>query len=213
MDAPTKEEGGRGEAELLARETAYEGSFLRLLKEEVRLPNGRVAAMEVVRHPGSAAVVPLLPGGEVALLRQYRWAVGRWLLEVPAGKLDAGEEPEACARRELAEETGLAAGELIDLGRIWPSPGFTDEAIQLYLTHVPGTQIPGTRVPATGGTPDTGPEAGPAPDADEVLTLERLPFARAVEMAAVGEIDDAKTACALLRADRWLRRAEAAREE
>lgn len=178
------------EPELLSRRTAYQGSFLRLVAEEVRLPNGRVAELEVVRHPGAAAVVPLLPGGEVALLRQYRHAVGRWLLEVPAGKLDPGESPQACARRELTEETGLTAGSLVDLGRIWPSPGFTDEAIHLFLARVEETD---------------GAAGRQSLDRDEVLTVERLPLEQAVILAAGGEISDGKTACALLRAAHHLR--------
>jgi ADP-ribose diphosphatase len=188
-------------ARLLASRTIYEGSFLRLVEEEVELPNGAVARLEVMRHPGSAAVVPLLPGGDVALVRQYRHAVGRWLLEVPAGKLDPGESPEACARRELGEETGLPAGELVALGSLWPSPGFTDELIHLFLARVPGAAGPGGQVLVVG----EGETAGLDLEPDEVLSVERLPFERAVAMAAGGEIDDGKTACALLRAERLLR--------
>lgn len=183
------------EAAVLSRRIVYEGSFLRLTAEEVRLPNGRVARLEVLRHPGSAAVVPVTSGGEVVLLRQYRHAVGRWLLEVPAGKLDAGESPESCARRELAEETGLAAASLDPLGPIWPSPGFTDELIHLFLARVDGD----------GGVQSL--------DRDEVLSLERLPLARAVELAAAGEISDGKSVCALLRAaDQMRTTAEGERE-
>lgn len=174
-------EGGR----LLDRRTAYRGSFLELVAERVELPGGQETELELVRHPGAAAVVPLTDDGDVVLLRQYRHATGGWLLEVPAGKLDAREAPEVCARRELEEETGLAARHLSALGRIWTSPGFTDEVIHLYVAR----GLEGSRQ---------------ALQEDEILTVQRVAFPDAVDMAVQGEIEDAKSVCALLRAARHL---------
>ena len=175
-------ESERG-GEKLGGKEVFRGRTVRLTVDRVRLPNGREMELEIIRHPGAAAVVPLLPDGDVLMVRQYRYATGGWILEVPAGKLDPGEEPDVCARREVEEETGYRVGELAPLGWIWTSPGFTDERIWLYL--------------ATGLS-----AAVQKLGKDEVLSLERLPFARAVAMAASGEIPDAKSTCALLRAAR-----------
>lgn len=164
---------------------AYRGKVLDVAVEEVQLPNGNVTDLEILRHPGAAAVVPLLDDGQVVLVRQYRHATGGWLLEVPAGKLDGGEDPEACARREVEEETGFSVGELLSLGWIWTSPGFTDERIWLYLAT-------GLRKVAQSLEPD------------EVLTIQQLPLVRVVEMARGGDVTDAKSVCALLRALHYL---------
>lgn len=170
-------------AEVLEIRSIHEGKVLDLSVDRVRLPNGREADLEMVHHRGAAAVLPLLPDGRVLLLRQFRYPTGGWLLEVPAGKLDPEEEPVPCARRELEEETGwrLAEdGELVPLGWIWTSPGFTDEKIWLYLAR--------------------GLEEGTRDREDhEVMELEVLDLDEAVEKARRGEIHDAKTVCALLR--------------
>jgi ADP-ribose pyrophosphatase len=169
------------EVERLSSRAVHRGRILDLSVDRVRLPNGREVELELARHPGAAAVVPLDAEGRVHLVRQYRYATGGWLLEVPAGKLDAGEAPEACAAREVEEETGMRPGRLTPLGWIWTSPGFTDEKIWLYLAT----------------------ELTPVPQRlqhDEVLTIETLPFERAVAAAGRGEIVDAKSVCALLRA-------------
>ena len=167
---------------LVSSRRIHEGRIVKLSVDEVRLPNGNTIALEVVRHPGAAAVVPIDDRGRVILVRQYRYATGSWLLEVPAGKLDhPGESPEACARREVEEETGYRAGRLAPLGWIWTTPGFTDEKIWLFLAR------------------DLSPSRASL-QADEVLTVEPLPLADAVRMAEEGAIDDAKSVCALLRA-------------
>ncbi len=170
-------------ARVLASRELAAGSFLTLVHEEVELPDGRQVALDLVRHPGAAAIVPLTADGEVILVRQYRHAAEGWLLEVPAGKLDHGEEAATAARRELEEEAGMRAGKLTCLGPIWPSPGFTDEVIHLFLAE----------------------ELTPVPqrlEDDELLTLERVSFETAVQMATAGEIADSKSVCALLRAAR-----------
>lgn len=168
------------DAERLGRREIYRGRIVDLSIDRVRLPNGEVCELELIRHPGAAAIVPLDDAGDVVLVRQFRYAASGWLLEVPAGKLDGGEAPERCAARELEEETGLRARGFRSLGWIWTTPGFTDEKIWLYL--------------ATGLEP-----ARQALQPDEVLRVERLPLADAVERAARGEIRDAKSVCALLR--------------
>src|SRR4030095_7952429 len=110
----------------------HDGRIVKLDVEEVHLPNGNVVTLEIVRHRGAAAAVPVDDGGGVVLIRQYRHATKGYLLEVPAGTLDPGEAPEACALREVEEETGLRAAQLDPLGFIWTTPGFTDERIWLY---------------------------------------------------------------------------------
>ncbi|MEZ5331677.1 MAG: NUDIX hydrolase [Thermoanaerobaculia bacterium] len=166
----------------MSARTVYDGSVLRLEVEEVRLPNGAVVELELIRHRGAAAVVPLDADGEVLLVRQYRHAAnGSWLLEVPAGKLEGGEPPAECARRELEEEAGARAGRLDALGWIWTTPGFTDERIWLFLAR-DLEMVP------------------PAPEADEALEVVRMPFAELVRMALDGTLTDGKTICAVLRA-------------
>ncbi len=164
----------------------YKGRVVHLFVDDVALPNGENVELEVIRHPGASAIVPLDWNGEVILIRQYRHAAGGFIYEVPAGKLDGGEAPEACAARELIEETGVEAGRIDCLGSILTTPGFTDEVIHLYLAR----------------------ELFPAEqklEHDEVLSVERLPLARALEMCASGEIRDAKSLCALFLAERFLR--------
>jgi len=169
------------DVERLGTTPVYQGRIVDLRLERVRLPNGGVCELEIIHHPGAAAVVPVDADGHVLLVRQYRHAAGGWLLEVPAGKLDGAEPPETCAVREVEEETGFRPRTLLPLGWIWTTPGFTDERIWLYLARdlEPGRQ-------------DL--------QADEALSVVRLPLAEAVRMAEQGEIQDAKSVCALLRA-------------
>jgi ADP-ribose diphosphatase len=171
--------------QLLDRRRPFTGRVVDLRVDRIRLANGHETELEVIQHPGAAAVVAIDPEGQVLLVRQYRYATGEWLLEVPAGKLDGGEEPEACAARELVEETGHAAAGLVSLGWIWTTPGFTNEKIWLYLARelIAAEQ---------------------ALEPDELLEVERLPLAAAVQQAATGEIRDSKSAIALLRAGRLL---------
>jgi ADP-ribose pyrophosphatase len=152
-------------------------------RERVTLPTGREMLIDIVHHPGAAAVVPFTGDGEVALIRQYRHAAGGMILEVPAGKLDAGEPPEQCAARELAEEAGYRAGRLVALGSIWTTPGFTDEVIHLFAAF------------------DLARVAS-RPEDDEVIEVIRVPLARALELVWRGELRDAKSALALIHAAR-----------
>ena len=170
---------------LLERRSIFDGRIVKLSVDRVRLPNGNVAELEVIRHQGAAAVVPVDADRNVLLVRQYRHAAGGWLLEVPAGKLDPGEPPETCALREVEEETGFKPETLIPMGWIFTTPGFTDEKIWLYAA----TGLRAARQDL---------------EDDEVLTVERLPLDRAVALATSGEIRDAKSVCGLLRLSHFL---------
>lgn len=168
----------------------YRGRVVHLVSETVSLPNGRTTTLEVVRHPGAAAIVPVDADGRVHLIRQFRHAAGGYIYEVPAGTLNPGEAPETCAARELIEEAGLRTNRLERLGSILTTPGFTDEVIHLFLAR----------------------DLTPAPqnlDHDEVLSVETVPMARAIEMCLAGELRDAKSMCALLLAERRLAAEEA----
>lgn len=175
----------RPKGERLGTREIYRGRTFNVDVDRVRLPNGREMELELVHHRGAAAVVPVMDDGTVLLVRQYRYATGGWLLEIPAGKIDNQEPPEACAAREAEEEVGYRPGKLEPLGWIWTSPGFADEKIWLYLA----TDLQ----PAEQGLED-----------DEVLSIERMPLAEAVEKAFRGEIHDSKSAIALMRAEKKL---------
>jgi ADP-ribose pyrophosphatase len=168
---------------LLRRDTLWEGSVGAFGIDEVRLPTGEVARLALLRHPGAAAIVPFADAQTVLLLRQYRWAAGGEIWEVPAGKLEAGEPAEACARRELEEETGYRAGRLEHTGEILTTPGFTDERIVLFAAWdlVEGRLAHGRH---------------------ELIGVHRVPLARALEMIDSGALRDAKSIAALYRAAR-----------
>ena len=157
----------------------YRGKILNVFVETTRLADGKEKDREVVRHPGAAAMVPLLESGEVVLVKQYRHAVDRFLWEIPAGTLEKGESFIACAKRELVEEVGYQAEHLELLNEIFPAPGYTDECIRIFL--------------ATGLTPDR-----QNLDDDEVLEVKPIPFNRALDMIVSRDIQDAKTITGLL---------------
>lgn len=162
----------------------YTGRVLNLDIDTVRFPNGTTGELEMIRHPGASAVVPFLsdPAGDdpqVMLIRQYRYAAERYLYEVPAGRLDANEAPDQCARRELREETGCEAERVEQLVTIYTTPGFTDERIHLFM--------------AVGLT-----HGEVAREADEFIEVETMLLSRALSLVEQGEIQDAKTALALL---------------
>lgn len=159
----------------------YEGIIVNVDLDKALLPNGRTAKREVVSHPGGVAVLPLNDDGTVTVVRQYRYPLSQVLTEIPAGKLDPEEEPRAGALRELHEEVGAQVGELIDLGAIYPSPGFCQEVLYLYLAR-----------DLTYGES--------CPDEDEFLEMERIPFDDLVEQVMSGEIKDGKTVAAVLKA-------------
>jgi len=166
----------------------YTGRIISLDVDVVRFPDGSTGSLEMIRHPGASAVVPVLDANAsdptVLLIRQYRYAADGYLYEVPAGRLDPGETPLACAHRELKEETGYTAQRVEPLFTMFTTPGFTDERIHLFL--------------ATGLTPGES-----AREADEFMELVPVPLSRALGMLEQGEIQDAKTALALLYASRF----------
>jgi len=120
---------------ILSSEYVYKGRVIRLRVDQVELPDGHRTIREVMEHPGAAVIVPVDGEGTVHLVRQYRDAIGQQLLEVPAGKLDPGEDPADCARRELREELGLTAGKLSRLTAFYSSPGFCDEILHVFLAE------------------------------------------------------------------------------
>lgn len=165
----------------LRSERIYDGKIIHVRRDEVLLPNGHTAMREVVAHPGGVGILALDGDGTVLLVRQYRYAFGRTLLEIPAGKREKGEEPLTTAKRELQEETGAQADSWMSLGALIASPGCYDEVLYLYLA--------------------TGLRFGQThPDEDEFLALERMSLAELVRRCMDGEITDAKTVCAALKA-------------
>ena len=159
----------------------YRGRVFRFAEEEVTLPNGRRTSYGVVRHPGSTGIVPVADDGTIVMTRQYRYPVGEYLLEIPAGTNDPGEDPLTCARRELEEETGMTAGDMTLLGRVHILPAYTDEVIHIYLARKLGPSRQNL-------------------DPDEIISVERHPLAALIGMIADGRITDALTVLALQRA-------------
>lgn len=168
----------------LSSRRAYTGKVISMDVDEVRFPDGSVGTLEMIRHPGASAIVPFLsdPDGDdpqVLLIRQYRHAADGYLYEIPAGRLNPGEAPRACAERELREETGCSAQTIEQLFTMYTTPGFTDEKIHVFMA--------------------TGLKSGETShEADEFLDLHPMLLSRALSMVEAGEIQDAKTALALL---------------
>jgi ADP-ribose pyrophosphatase len=165
---------------LFDRKLIYEGRVIRVSVDTVDLPNGVRLPLEIVRHPGGAAVVAIDAQDRVCLLRQFRHAAGGYIYELPAGKLEPGEPPEITARRELVEEAAMSAGRFESLGAYFSSPGVFTEVIHLYLA---------TDLTPAAGVPETG----------EVFEVEWWPLADAVARARSGELNDAKTIIGILR--------------
>jgi len=169
---------------LVSSKRLYSGRIVNLDLDSVRYPDDSIGQLEILRHPGAAAVVPFLdpPGGadpRAVLIRQFRHAADGYIWEVPAGRLDGGESPESCAERELEEETGMRARRLERLTTIYTTPGFTDERIHLFLADglEPGAEHR---------------------EADEFMELHTLRWSQVLEMIDRGEIVDGKTLVSLL---------------
>jgi len=156
----------------------YDGRILNLRVDEVKIENGKFTSREIVEHRGAAAIVPLLSEGEVILVRQYRYAVSAELLEIPAGTLEPGEEPEDCAKRELEEETGYRCQAIAKVLECFVAPGYSTEKIHIYLAK----GLTKTRTKT---------------EEDENITVESFPFVAALDKIRSGEIQDAKTIAGL----------------
>lgn len=169
----------------ISSETVFHGRLVHLRVDTVRLPNGRTSTREVVQHPGGVAVVPILDPETVMLVRQYRQAAGRDLLEIPAGTIEPGEDPVECAARELEEEVGYRAARLEKIFHSYLAPGYSSEILHTFV--------------ATDLT-----KSSDRTDADEFVRAEPIRLADARSMIQSGEICDAKTICGLLLAERWL---------
>jgi 8-oxo-dGTP pyrophosphatase MutT (NUDIX family) len=159
--------------------SVYKGRVLRLNIERVKLPNGKVAELEIAHHPGGAVVVALDASGRVCMLRQFRHAAGGWITELPAGKIDDREPPLECAQRELAEEAGVTARDWDCLGQLFSSPGVLTEVIHVFLARGLAT-------------------TGASPGDHEVFETRWVPLAEAASLAGDGRLQDAKTIIALV---------------
>lgn len=172
--------------ETITRETVYHGRAFNVRRDEVKLPNRRSMHVDVIEHPGAVTILPVDDEGCILFVRQYRHAVGKQLLELPAGTLDPGEQPDACALREIREETGFAAGKIVKLGEFFLAPGYSTEYMLVYM--------------ATNLSHDPLPK-----DKDEFITLEAIPIEKAYELAMNGELMDGKSLAALLLAQPYIR--------
>ena len=167
--------------ETLSSRRGFDGAWVHVRVDEVRLPTGRVSTREIVEHPGSVAIVGVTSDDNVLLLRQSHHAIGRTLLGIPAGTLEPGETPEACARRELTEETGYRAGRLTRLASYYTSPGYTDERMTIF--HAADCEPAGGEI-----------------DPHELIRLTPTPLAEISRLLAPGpdQLEDAKTLIGLL---------------
>ena len=165
---------------ILHSETIYEGRVFTVIRDEVEHFSGYTSVREVVEHHGGAVVVALFDDGDVLLVRQFRYPLRRHIYELPAGKLHRGEDPKACAARELEEETGWRAGSLDLLTSMMTTPGFCSEVLHVFLATglVPGEQQ--------------------LEEGEESLEIHRIPLAKAINMCQIGEIADGKTIAGLL---------------
>jgi ADP-ribose pyrophosphatase len=161
------------------KEIAYAGRAFRVFSENITLPSGVTTELDVIRHPGAAAIVPMVDSETVVLIRQYRHPVGGHIWEIPAGTLEPGEDPLDCARRELTEETGFSADSFEKIGEIVPVPGYSDERIHLFVASG-----------LSSGTQQL--------DEGEWLEVHQFPFSEAIGMVQKGKIQDGKTITGLI---------------
>ncbi len=157
----------------------FDGQILKLRVDEIELPDGRKSTREIIEHAGGVAIVPVTDQGKIILVKQFRKAVDAPILEIPAGKLEPGEKSEECARRELIEETGFAAGNLKKICSVYTSPGYSDEVLQLFL----GKQLQ---------------YKGNNLDSDEFIEIKKLKSAEIIELIKQEEIKDSKTIIGIL---------------
>lgn len=158
----------------------YKGHIINMKVDEVRLPDGQLAQREEVEHPGGCAIAALTPENELFFVRQFRYAYNETILELPAGKLEPGEDPFAAMKRELQEETGCLANEFAYLGCCYPTPGYTNELLRIWACRVSSSVSQNL-------------------DPDEFLEVEKIPLDQAVEMVMSNELPDAKTQIGVLK--------------
>ncbi len=163
----------------------FDGKIVKLFVDTVELPNGQTATREIVRHPGAVCVIPVTNEGEVVMVKQFRYPFGEVLLEIPAGKLEPGEDPLEAVVRELEEESGAQAGKIEHIGELYTTVAIFDEKIQVYLA----TDL--TFINAH-------------PDEDEFLEVTKIPLKTLVKMVMDGEIKDSKTQIAILKAEKYI---------
>ena len=170
----------------ISSEEIFKGHLLHVFKDDVELPNGNKAVREWIKHPGASSIIPLLPDGQIILVKQYRYPVAQVTLEVPAGKLDKpGEDPLICAERELSEETGYTAGKILKLTTIATTVGFSNEVIHLYAAK-----------DLKSGKQHT--------DEDEFINVVKMPLADAVKLVEDGTIIDCKSIISILMLEKYL---------
>ena len=168
--------------------TIYHGRVFDVHQDEVRLPNGRVVQLDIVKRPGAVVLVPVDAEGNLWFVRQYRHAAGREMLELPAGTTERGEDIESCAHRELREEIGMAAGNIMKIGEFFIAPGYSTEYVYIFLaTDLHPAPLPG--------------------DDDEFIHVERIASDKAFALAEQGHVPDAKTLAALLLARPYISQA------
>jgi ADP-ribose pyrophosphatase len=171
--------------ELITSENTYAGRAFNVRRDHLLTPSGDTVKYDIIEHVGSVSLVPVDENGQMYFVRQYRHAAGKDLLELPAGTLEPGEPPEEAARREIREEIGMAAQNLLEIGSFYLAPGYSTELMHVFL--------------ATGLTYDP-----LDPDADEYLSVEKLPVAEALQLAESGQMQDAKSLAALLLVKKYL---------
>lgn len=171
--------------ETIAQKTIYHGHAFNVRRDEVRFPNQHTMHLDIIEHPGAVTILPIDAEGRILFVRQYRHATGLELLELPAGTLNVGEQPDNCALREIREETGFAAGNLIKLGEFYLAPGYSTEYMVVYMANeLHHDPLPG--------------------DQDEFITLEAIPIDQAYKMALNGELQDGKSLAALFLAHPYI---------
>lgn len=175
------------EEKKISSEEIFDGVAIHLFRDEILLPNGNKGVREVIRHPGAVCVLPITADGQVVFVNQFRYALDKVTLEVPAGKLEKGEDPMEAALRELSEETGLTANNIFSIGDLYTTPALIDEVIHMYIATdlVQGEQHL---------------------DEDEFVNTLKMPLNQAIDMVMNGEIKDSKTQTIILKADKYFER-------
>lgn len=168
----------------LSSKKVFDGKLLQVYSDQAELPDKSTSVREWIKHPGASAVVPVFEDGTIMLLQQFRYPPNKTFIEVPAGKIDAGEDQKTTAKRELFEESGVKCKNLEEVGSFYPAIGYADEIIYVYV--------------GWGLT-----EESQSVDDDEFLLKYRIPFSKALNMIKTGEISDGKTICSLIQASLW----------